>query len=154
MPDSLLINGAGKFICSMAVPARPVECVDIQDDDLLAIFGLQAPAGPVRLRVVNVGSLAGFTLQISSGTFTPLTVDGGFPIQGAPSKSVGILYPGERVDLLLSDDALGRRNSPHLLVNLDPEYKPSALKYRFVLIDVPETSSIRIRLSVLISLSR
>jgi hypothetical protein len=55
VPDSLLVNGAGKFICSMAVPARPVDCVDIQDEDVLAILGRDDRMRPIRLRVVNVG---------------------------------------------------------------------------------------------------
>ena len=53
--DSLLVNGAGKFICSMAVPARPVDCVDIQDEDVLAVLGHGDRMMPIRLRVVNVG---------------------------------------------------------------------------------------------------
>ncbi len=53
MPDSLLVNGAGKFICSMAVPARPVHCVDIQEKQRLGVFSTELV--PTRLRVVNVG---------------------------------------------------------------------------------------------------
>jgi len=119
--DSLLVNGAGKFICSMAVPARPVECVDFKAEDRLAVFGSDVEKEPIRLRVVNVGSLAGFTLGLTSGAFTPLTLDGGFPIRGELSNSVGIVYPGERLDLLLSADILSRKNPPHLFINLDPE---------------------------------
>ena len=52
VPDSLVINGAGKFICSMAVPARPVECIDSKAKP---IIGLPAFGFNTRLRVVNVG---------------------------------------------------------------------------------------------------
>jgi len=55
VPDSLVINGAGRFICSMAVPARPVNCSDIDDQDLLGILGKDLIGIPTRLRVVNVG---------------------------------------------------------------------------------------------------
>ena len=45
------MNGVGKFVCSMAVPARPVECVDVEKEQMLGIPAKDA----VRLRVVNVG---------------------------------------------------------------------------------------------------
>ncbi|TVY35010.1 Oxidoreductase [Lachnellula occidentalis] len=121
VPDSLLVNGAGKFICSMAVPARPVDCVDIRDENVLSILGHDERTGPIRLRVINVGSLAGFTIEISSGNFTPLTVDGDFPIAGELSSSLGVLYPGERVDLLLHPVVPARNDIPQLNINLDPE---------------------------------
>jgi hypothetical protein len=74
-------------------------------------------------------SLAGFTLGLSSGTFTPLTVDGDFPIAGEPSNSVGILYPGERLDLLLHWDKSASANFPYLHITLDPEYVLISEKY-------------------------
>lgn len=46
-------------------------------------------------------TLSGITFQITGASLTPLTVDGGFVIAGTASDSVGILYPGERVDLIL-----------------------------------------------------
>ncbi|TVY18055.1 Laccase-1 [Lachnellula arida] len=131
VPDSLLVNGAGKFICSMAVPARPIDCVDISDENLLSILGYDDRTGLIRLRVVNVGSLAGFTIGLSSGNFTPLTVDGDFLIAGSISNSVGALYPGERVDLLLHSVVSAGNDLPQLHINLDPEnfkYPNSALR--------------------------
>jgi hypothetical protein len=38
----------------MAVPARPVECVDIQENDMLGLFQDHLRIS-TRLRVVNVG---------------------------------------------------------------------------------------------------
>ncbi|CZR68894.1 related to multicopper oxidase [Phialocephala subalpina] len=125
VPDSLLVNGAGKFICSMAVPARPVECVDIEDKDMTSILGAKTLTKPTRLRLVNVGSLAGFTIQISSAKLKPLTVDGGFPIVGEFADSVGIVYPGERLDVLVQWDNQASSNFPQLHISLDPEYDPS-----------------------------
>jgi FtsP/CotA-like multicopper oxidase with cupredoxin domain len=49
VPDSLLINGRGKFNCSMAIRSRPVDCHDVQQPSL------RLEAGRTRLRVVNVG---------------------------------------------------------------------------------------------------
>jgi hypothetical protein len=52
VPDSLLINGVGHFNCSMAVPARPVDCVEHYVDLSYLDFddGLS-----YRIRVVNTG---------------------------------------------------------------------------------------------------
>jgi hypothetical protein len=58
----------------------------------------------------------------------PLTVDGGFKIAYDANKtfdSVGILYPGERVDLLLKWDEPATADKPLLYINLDPEYVTS-----------------------------
>lgn len=59
VPDSLLINGAGRFICSMAVPARPVECEDISEEEMPGLLGANLLI-PTRLRVVNVGYVKNF----------------------------------------------------------------------------------------------
>jgi hypothetical protein len=55
VPDSLLINGAGRFDCSMSVPARPVECESIHEDQIIGLLSKSLISGPIRLRVVNVG---------------------------------------------------------------------------------------------------
>jgi hypothetical protein len=55
----------------------------------------------------------------------PLTVDGGFKIAYEANKtfeSVGILYPGERVDLLLQWDEPAATDQSLLHISLDPEY--------------------------------
>ncbi|PVH75797.1 multicopper oxidase [Cadophora sp. DSE1049] len=121
VPDSLLVNGFGKFVCSMAVPARPVECVDRMAGEMPSLFGLPFHRAPARLRFVNVGSLAGFTVKLFSATLTPLTVDGGYPVTGRASSSVGILYPGERVDVLVDWETQSTVKSPELRIFLDPE---------------------------------
>ncbi|KUJ18466.1 uncharacterized protein LY89DRAFT_582403 [Mollisia scopiformis] len=121
VPDSLLVNGAGKFICSMAVPARPVECVETEDQDMLGVLGTTHLEKAVRLRLVNVGSLAGFSVQMSSAKLEPITVDGGFPIVGNPADSVGIVYPGERLDVLVRWDEQATSHFPQLHISLDPE---------------------------------
>jgi hypothetical protein len=51
----MLINGGGRFICSMAVPARPVECVDIQESEMKGILAADLIKSPMRLRIANVG---------------------------------------------------------------------------------------------------
>ncbi|KAG0650862.1 Diphenol oxidase 1 [Hyphodiscus hymeniophilus] len=114
VPDSLLLNGVGKFSCSMAVPARPVECVEQPEQAL----GLQA-RGTTRIRIVNVGTLAGFTIRAGSGSFQPITIDGGNLVEGRSVESVGIIYPGERVDLLSKWDA--SPSPPRLHISLDRE---------------------------------
>lgn len=52
VPDSLLINGIGHYNCSMAVPARPVDCVE-HNSDLTYLHGEANTL--YRLRVVNTG---------------------------------------------------------------------------------------------------
>lgn len=138
VPDSLLVNGVGRFICSMALPARPLECIDIAESEIAGLLGTNHDAGPIRLRFINVGhvnsrslshevqlnccrSLAGFTVELSHGTLTPITVDSGSPIVGRPSTSVGIIYPGERVDVLLRGNVDVISHDSELTIYLDPE---------------------------------
>lgn len=118
VPDSLLVNGRGRYDCSMAVPARPINCTGPRAlEPLLA----SAPAGPTRLRVVNVGSVAGFSLAVDGGTLRPLTVDAACPVEAPPARSVGILYPGERTDVLLAWNAHAPPPAPRVAVFLDEE---------------------------------
>ncbi|RDW88815.1 hypothetical protein BP6252_00847 [Coleophoma cylindrospora] len=116
VPDSLLINDGGKFNCSMALPARPVRCQDIGQKP---IFG---SAVTTRLRVINVGTMAGITLQISNATLKPIQLDGGFEIAGKAAERVGVMYPGERADMLLEwSSNLSFEKLPTLTIELDDE---------------------------------
>ncbi|XWW96247.1 hypothetical protein V2A60_004220 [Cordyceps javanica] len=98
VPDSLLINGAGSYNCSNAAPARPVDCVETSVPEL-SVHGDKA----VRLRVVNTGAAAGLSFQLRNGTVQLLTVDGGgYVSRDTPqTPTIGVLYPGERMDMLL-----------------------------------------------------
>jgi hypothetical protein len=49
----MVINGVEAFNCSMAVPARPVECHQVREKDLPSVFGNDLIN--TRLRIVNVG---------------------------------------------------------------------------------------------------
>ncbi|KAF8860867.1 hypothetical protein BDZ45DRAFT_587758 [Acephala macrosclerotiorum] len=147
VPDSLLVNGAGKFICSMAVPARPVECISIKDEDMTGILSSLKLEKPLRLRLINVGSLSGFTIQISSAKLKPLTVDGGFSIATELADSVGIVYPGERLDILVHWDDQAASHFPQLHLSLDPEnfkYPNQALRpnQSFPILTPTSTSSV------------
>ena len=62
------------------------------------------------------------TVQVTSATLTPLTIDGGFQITGVAADTVGILYPGERVDLLLSWNKDFNTHPKKINIFLDPEY--------------------------------
>ncbi|CAG8959838.1 hypothetical protein HYFRA_00001747 [Hymenoscyphus fraxineus] len=68
-----------------------------------------------------LSSLAGLSLGISSGTLKPLTLDGGFRIDGKPSSSIGILYPGERVDIIFEPENSTDHLGTELLINMDTE---------------------------------
>lgn len=52
----MLINGAGHFDCMMAVPARPVDCIDQQVNN--SFINLD-PHASYRIRVVNTGYVIG-----------------------------------------------------------------------------------------------
>ncbi|PNY26831.1 L-ascorbate oxidase [Tolypocladium capitatum] len=97
-PDSLLINGEGWFNCSMAVKARPVNCSETGKPAV--VFGDNRR---VRLRVANTGISSGLTMSISHGNMKVIAVDGGSPVaHDTPAVgSIGILYPGERMDLIV-----------------------------------------------------
>lgn len=66
---------------------------------VLAMSGDKA----VRLRVINTGAAAGLSFQLQNGTMQLLTVDGGGHVSGdtPQTPTLGVLYPGERMDLLL-----------------------------------------------------
>lgn len=121
--DSLLINGVGSYNCTNARPGRPVDCIETD------VPGLHFSADKaVRLRVINTGAAAGFSLQLGNGTLQLLTVDGGGLVSSSTPKTptIGVVYPGERIDvLLLPDDTI--QDERHMLdteikIILDPEY--------------------------------
>ncbi|QUC19070.1 uncharacterized protein UV8b_03311 [Ustilaginoidea virens] len=122
VPDSLLINGMGSYNCSNARPGRPVAC--IKTDRLpLQVFGNKA----VRLRVVNVGASSGYSFQVENAALQLLAVDGGGAVSNATpqTSTLGVLYPGERMDvLLLPQKTITDRSAPStvdLKIILDPE---------------------------------
>ncbi|UPK99837.1 hypothetical protein LCI18_010772 [Fusarium solani-melongenae] len=119
VPDSLLVNGRGRFNCSMAVPARPVVCSQIAAYELAPLFNPSREKA-TRLRFVNTGSVAGFSVQMNGATMQPVRIDGGFSVQAEASDSIGILYPGERVDV----DVKWMEENPRnhwLTIDLDSE---------------------------------
>ncbi|KAJ4138626.1 hypothetical protein NW768_002476 [Fusarium equiseti] len=118
VPDSLLVNGQGKFNCSMAVPARPVNCSQVAQTELKPLF--KSIGGNMRLRVVNTGSVAGFSIGLKGATLQPVFVDGSFGVESQAVDTVGIVYPGQRVDLVAewgSDGAEYRQ----LVIYMDEE---------------------------------
>lgn len=119
VPDSLLVNGRGRFNCSMAVPARPVVCSQIAVHGLAPLFNPSREKA-MQLRFVNTGSVAGFSVQIDGATMKPFRIDGGFSVHAEGSDSIGIIYPGERVDVDVkwTEDYVGGR---WLSIDLDSE---------------------------------
>lgn len=116
VPDSLLINGAGRFNCSMAAPARPLQCMQkpiprLRVDD----------PRPVRFRIVNVGSLAGFSIQTSNAKMLAIHVDGGNEIEASDADMLGIIYPGERVDIIIRWNIGAELVGSSLQVSFDEE---------------------------------
>lgn len=119
VPDSLVINGQGRYNCSMAVPARPITCKQLRASDLQPLLAGRSNV-PTRLRLVNTGTVAGITLMVDGATLQPVAVDGACSVDSQPGRSVGILYPGERVDVMVRWDA-GDVQQPRLNIYLDDE---------------------------------
>ncbi|RHZ59047.1 uncharacterized protein CDV56_108430 [Aspergillus thermomutatus] len=80
VPDSLLINGVGHFNCSMAVPARPVDCVE---------------------NYIDLSSFTGFTLSFAESVFDLIQLDSNDVEPQPQASSAGVLYPGQRMDAIL-----------------------------------------------------
>ncbi|KAJ9209949.1 CAZyme family AA1 [Paecilomyces variotii] len=119
VPDSLLVNGLGRYNCSMAVPARPVDC---NGNRSLPYLDLD-PSITYRIRVVNTGSLAGFTLRFKEENLQLIQLDGGIDVESQyqqTATSAGILFPGQRMDLVLKASSHTDKHTPSsLTVELD-----------------------------------
>ena len=114
-PDSLLLNGKGFFDCSMAVPARPVDCKSLR------LPHMKLPGGRNRLRIVNTGSLTGITLSMTGYYLDLIKLDGGNDAQTIPAGTeIGILYPGERIDIIV-EKIDSSRSGGRITVALDQE---------------------------------
>ena len=74
----------------------------------------------MRLRVANTGSVAGFSVGLGGATLQPAFVDGGFGVQSEAVDSVGIIYPGQRVDVAVEWNS-GYPESRQLVVYMDEE---------------------------------
>ena len=79
--DSMLLNGEGHFNCSMAVPARPVDC------EQNTIPSLRLRGSHTRLRLVNTGSMAAVTITVTGFTMRLLRVDGGGRVEKTKSAN-------------------------------------------------------------------
>ncbi|KAH8802618.1 laccase iv [Xylogone sp. PMI_703] len=116
VPDSIVINGRGAYNCSMAVLSRPLECMTFPGPELLQ------RKKKSRVRVINTGSLAGIILSMPHKQMSLFQVDGGGEVKPSPySSSIGILYPGERVDILLDWDVGPYDTESFLSITLDKE---------------------------------
>ncbi|KAF7196718.1 Iron transport multicopper oxidase fetC [Pseudocercospora fuligena] len=117
VPDSVVINGAGTYICGDAVPARPVDCVEVPAESQPSLY-LDTRKRTI-IRLVNVGAYAGFSVSALGSVMTALTVDAGHPVSGQMSRTVGYVQPGERVDVLLELDPVAGHYNTRLNVTLD-----------------------------------
>lgn len=119
VPDSLLVNGKGAYNCSMAVPARPIDC----EERPVPTLSLDSSTR-YRFRIINHGSLAGFDIGTNSAHMSVVAVDGGNEVSGGSEAStVGTLYPGQRLDILIKpgSDPADDGDIPHLTISLDRE---------------------------------
>ncbi|KAG5927906.1 hypothetical protein E4U42_001583 [Claviceps africana] len=125
-PESLLLNGKGSYNCSMAAKAHPIDCRIVEPPRLRLMS-----SGPVRLRIINTGVSAAFSIKVSDASIKPIAVDGGNWLhEDTPrARTVGLLHPGERVDVILdrtesrSRGAASTRTS-EMTIELDRENMP------------------------------
>lgn len=121
VPDSVLINGRGGYNCSMAVPARPVDCTQ-RGGATMPKLSLE-PGKKYRFRVINHGSLAGYSISTNAASLRVVEVDGGHEVAGSvEGASIGVVYPGQRTDLIITafEITTGDDNA-HLSIIFDRE---------------------------------
>ncbi|KAJ6779931.1 hypothetical protein PWT90_05352 [Aphanocladium album] len=113
--DGILVNGQGQHHCRKD-DANP--CSDGGPSDLLPIL---RSAETTRLRIVNTGTVAGLSFAMDDATLKLIEVDGGCPVESSPTKSLGILYPGERIDALLHWTSASSQRASQLRIKVDQE---------------------------------
>ncbi len=84
----------------MEMAAFPLNCTDKSVAKMTPI--LRRKAAKTKLRLINVGTISGITLMVDGATLQPIEVDGGCPVQSSIADAIGVLYPGERTDLMLA----------------------------------------------------
>jgi FtsP/CotA-like multicopper oxidase with cupredoxin domain len=121
-----LLNGVGFYDCSKAVPSRPVSC---DEDGKSESPGISFNGSRIyRLRVINAGMLAGISIALTDHSMTLIQVDGGSNVVPQTAGSMGVLFPGQRMDVILRWDASS--SSSKIQIALDTEafrYVNSAL---------------------------
>ena len=98
-PDSVVINGYGNYNCSKVNPFAANECKQHMAETQLPLLRQHLDT---RLRIVNAGSIAGLTTAVENSSLRLLGVDGGCRVNAEPKKSIGIIYPGQRIDVLFA----------------------------------------------------
>ena len=115
VPDSILLNGMGFYNCSNAVPSRPVSCNEDQD-----IPGMSFDRSRVyRLRVINAGMLAGISIALTGHSMTVVQVDGGNNVVPRTTSSIGVLFPGQRMDVILGWDSSALSSTIKITLDTD-----------------------------------
>jgi len=69
--------------------------------------------------------MTGVTLTVPGASLQVISVDGGLPIIAEEASSVGILYPAERMDIIVSWEKNALAQDTALHVQLDDEYVAS-----------------------------
>jgi hypothetical protein len=68
-------------------------------------------------------TFTGITLTMPDAEIQLIQLDGGQKIQATEATdTAGILYPGERMDLVVSWSQVGQQNPAALIISLDEEY--------------------------------
>lgn len=118
LPDGLVVNGHGQYNCPLVVLNGAEPCTEQIGRDVLPLLQLRAKT---RLRVVNTGTISGLSFMVDGATLRAIELDGGCPVETPESHSIGILYPGERVDVMLEWKEYQSSSRPLLNLYLDDE---------------------------------
>ncbi|KIW01825.1 uncharacterized protein PV09_06677 [Verruconis gallopava] len=125
-PASVLVNGKGAYNCSQLPPDARTDCA--------SRLGKSRPhmkfdAGKVyRLRLVNAGTASGISVSIPGTYMTIIEMDGGQKVQPKRATSVGVLRPGQTVDVLIDWTAGG---DDEFIVSVEDDAGDATLSQHF-----------------------
>lgn len=87
------------------------------NESFFFLFGKICPEGNPNSDKRLLRALAGLNISIPNANMRVVQIDGGNPIEPSPAvDSIGVLYPGERIDIVLSSD-----QTTSLAISLDEE---------------------------------
>jgi FtsP/CotA-like multicopper oxidase with cupredoxin domain len=113
---SILINGVGAYNCSQLGLSIDTNCVSKTGRSRPYMKFVAGKS--YRLRFTNAETSSGITISIPGTTMTVIEIDGGQRVRPKRATSIGVLRPGQSVDVLISWSAGG---DDEIIVVLDDD---------------------------------
>ncbi|KAG0469775.1 hypothetical protein HPP92_016475 [Vanilla planifolia] len=104
-PDSLLINGRGRYNCSLA---GPLDACNVTNPECSPAALAVMPGKTYRLRIANVASLSALNLEIEGHNMTIVEADGHY-VKPVVVKNLNT-YSGETYSVILKAEQSPSRN--------------------------------------------